>query len=189
MVGFQMQRLDGHMPRRRFMIAAAALAGVAATIGAVQVRADVDAAAVGGTLLLVEEPAGAVTLTAAKAKLTPTPQPIVVAGRIGGRGTEPFGKNEATFSMLEIPADDHAAKPGHKPDDCPFCKKRNANSPIAAVSFVGADGKVIPVDAQKLFGVADGQDVVVRGTGFFDPKLGIPVIQITGDGLYVRKAK
>ena len=106
MVGFQMLRLDGHMPRRRFMIAAAVLAGVAATIGAVQVRADVDAA---GTLLLVEEPVGAVTLTAAKAKLTPTPQPIVVAGRIGGRGTEPFGKNEATFSMLEIPADDHAA--------------------------------------------------------------------------------
>ncbi len=154
-----------------------------------EVRGEVDVAAVRGSLLLDAEPAGAVTLAAAKAKLTATPQPVVVAGRIGGRGTEPFGRNEATFSMLEIPADDHAQKPGHKPDDCPFCKKRNANSPIAAVSFVGADGKVIPLDAQKLFGLADGQDVVVRGTGFFDPKLGIPVIQITGDGLFVRKAR
>lgn len=154
-----------------------------------EVRGEVDVAAVRGSLLLDAEPAGAVTLAAAKAKLTAMPQPVVVAGRIGGRGTEPFGRNEATFSMLEIPADDHAQKPGHKPDDCPFCKKRNANSPIAAVSFVGADGKVIPLDAQKLFGLADGQDVVVRGTGFFDPKLGIPVIQITGDGLFVRKAR
>lgn len=164
-------------------------AGVATAMAAVCVaaRADVDVAAVRGTLILAEEPAGALTLAAAKAKLTATPQPIVVVGRIGGRGTEPFGRNEATFSILEIPADDHAKKPGHKPDDCPFCKKRAANSPIAAVSFVGVDGKVIPVDAQKLLGLKDGQDVVVRGTGFFDPKLGIPVLQITGDGLFVRQ--
>ena len=54
------------------------------------------------------------------------------------------------------------------------------------MSFVGTDGKVIPVDAQKLLGVAEGQDIVVRGTAFFDPALGIPVIQITGDGLFVR---
>jgi hypothetical protein len=48
---------------------------------------------------------------------------------------------------------------------------------------------VIAVDAQKLLGVAEGQDVVVRGQGFFDPKLGIPLIQINADGLYIRKAK
>lgn len=150
--------------------------------------AEVDAAAVRGRVLLAEEPAGATTLAAAKAKLTPSPQPVVIAGRIGGRGTDPFGKGEATFSMLEIPTDDHAKKPGHKPDDCPFCKKRNASSPIAAVSIVGADGKVIPLDAKALLGLRDGQDVVVSGKGFFDPKLGIPVIQVTADGLFVRPA-
>lgn len=157
--------------------------------GAAVSRAEVDVAAVRGSVLLAEEPAGAVSIADAKAKLGPTPQPVVVAGRIGGKGTSPFGKDEATFSMLEIPADDHAAKPGHKADDCPFCKKRTANSPIAAVSFAGADGRVIALDAQKLLGVAEGQDVVVRGRGFFDPKLGIPVIQINADGLYIRKAK
>jgi hypothetical protein len=151
--------------------------------------AEIDMAAIRGSVVLAEEPAGVLSIADAKAKLTATPQAVVVAGRIGGRGTSPFGKNEATFSMLEIPTDDHVAKPGHKPDDCPFCKKRAANSPIAAVSFAGADGKVIPLDAQKLLGVAEGQDVVVRGSGFFDPKLGIPVIQINADGLYVRKAK
>ena len=158
-------------------------------LGGPAVRAEIDVGAIRGSAVLAEEPAGALSITDAKAKLTATPQPVVVAGRIGGRGTSPFGKNEATFSMLEIPTDDHAAKPGHKPDDCPFCKKRAANSPIAAVSFAGADGKVIPLDAQKLFGVAEGQDVVVRGSGFFDPKLGIPVIQINADGLYVRTPK
>lgn len=162
---------------------------VAVGLAATAVLADVDTAAIRGTVILDEEPAGAVSIADAKAKLTATPQPVVVAGRIGGRGTSPFGKNEATFSMLDIPTDDHAAKPGHKPDDCPFCKKRAANSPIAAVSFAGSDGKVIPLDAQKLFGLAEGQDVVVRGSGFFDPKLGIPVIQINADGLYLRKAK
>lgn len=161
---------------------------VGSWVVAATAAAEVDVAAVRGGVLLAAEPEGAMSIADAKAKLTATPQPVVVAGRIGGRGTSPFGKNEATFSMLDIPADDHAAKPGHKPDDCPFCKKRAANSPIAAVSFAGPDGKVIPLDAQKLLGVAEGQDVVVKGTGFFDPKLGIPVIQVNASGIYVRKA-
>jgi hypothetical protein len=58
---------------------------------------------------------------------------------------------------------------------------------MAAVQFLAADGKPIPVDARKLFGVAKGSDVVIRGTGIFDPKLGIPVLQITADGIHVRK--
>ncbi len=151
--------------------------------------AAVDVAAARTAVLKDAEPAGAVTIAAAKAQLSTTPKAVVVAGRIGGRGTSPFGKNEATFSMLEIPTDDHATKPGHNADDCPFCKKRAANSPIAAVSFLGADGKVIPMAAPQLLGVAEGQDVVVSGSAIFDPKLGIPVIQIKADGLYIRPAK
>ncbi len=138
-------------------------------------------------LLLVAEPAGALSLAEAKAKLTTTPQPIVIAGRIGARGMDPFLEGKASFSLLEIPTDDHANKPGHVADDCPFCKKRNANSPMAAVQFLGADGKPLPVDARKAFGVQKGSDVVIRGTAVFDPKLGIPVIQMTADGIHVRK--
>lgn len=138
-------------------------------------------------LVLATEPAGALSLAQAKAKLTTTPQPVVIVGRIGAKGMDPFLEGKASFSLLEIPADDHAAKPGHNADDCPFCKKRNANSPIAAVQFLGPDGKPIPVDARKLFGVAKGSDVVIRGTGVFDPKLGIPVLQITADGIHVRR--
>ena len=138
-------------------------------------------------LVLAAEPAGALSLAQAKARLTTTPQPVVIVGRIGAKGMDPFLEGKASFSLLEIPADDHAAKPGHNADDCPFCKKRNANSPIAAVQFLGPDGRPIPVDARKLFGVAKGTDVVIRGTGVFDPRLGIPVLQITADGIHIRR--
>lgn len=163
---------------------------VAAGLAAVGLiaRAEVDVAALRKSLVLDAEPAGAVTLAAAKSQLTTTPKPVVIAGRIGGRGVDAFVKDKASFSLLEVPADDHAKKPGHNPADCPFCKKRQANSPIAAVQFVGADGKELPVDARALFGVKEGQDVVVRGTAIFDPKLGIPVLQVTADGIHVRPA-
>ena len=148
---------------------------------------ELDPATVRGQLVLPAEPAGAITPTAAKEKLTKEPQPIVIAGRIGARGgMEPFLENKASFVLVEIPADDHAKKPGHDNDNCPFCKKRQANAPMTAVQFLGADGKVIPVDARKLFNVVKGSDVVVRGQGVFDPKLAIPVIQLTAEGVFVR---
>lgn len=161
------------------------LAGVFVAGSALAALADVDMAAVRTALVLAEEPAAAVSLEVARQKLGTTPQPVVVVGRIGAKGMDPFLAGKASFSLLEVPADDHAEKPGHNADDCPFCKKRQANATMAAVQFLGPDGKPIPVDARQLFGVEKGQDVVVRGTGVFDAKLGIPVIQLTGDGIYV----
>jgi len=162
------------------------LAGVGAVQPASCLGLEIDPAAVRGRLVLAAEPEGAVTPTAAKEKLTKDPQPIVLAGRVGARGMEPFLNNKASFVLVEIPADDHAKKPGHDNDNCPFCKKRLANSPMIAVQFVGADGAVIPVDSRKLFSIQKGSEVVVRGQGVFDPKLAIPVIQLTADGMYIR---
>jgi hypothetical protein len=99
---------------------------------------------------------------------------------------EPFLEGKASFVLVEIPADDHAAKPGHDSDNCPFCKKKQANSPMVAVQFLGPDAKVIPIDSRKLFGIAKGSDVVVKGTAVFDPKLALPIIQLTADGIFVR---
>lgn len=150
----------------------------------------VDSDAIRKNVVLAAEPAGAVTPAAAKAALLKapanTPQQIVVAGRLGARGMEPFLDNKASFVLVEIPADDHAKKPGHDADNCPFCKKKQANSPMVAVQFLGADGKVIPIDSRKLFGVAKGSDVVVKGTAVFDPKLALPIVQLTADAIYVR---
>ncbi|MCX7429849.1 MAG: hypothetical protein NTY17_02390 [Planctomycetia bacterium] len=174
--------------RRIWLVASFAMVTTMAAVQpAVCMALEIDPATVRNQLVLPAEPAGAITPTAAKEKLTKDPQPIVIAGRIGARGgMEPFLENKASFVLVEIPNDDHAKKPGHDNDNCPFCKKRQANSPMTAVQFVGADGKVLPVDARKLFNVAKGSDVVVRGQGVFDPKLAIPVIQLTADGVFVR---
>lgn len=163
-----------------------AVHGVTALTPSACVALEIDPATVRGQMVLPAEPADAVTPTAAKEKLTKEPRPIVIAGRVGARGMEPFLENKASFVLVEIPADDHAKKPGHDNDNCPFCKKRQANSPMTAVQFVDANGMVIPVDARKLFGIQKGSDVVVRGRGVFDPKLAIPVIQLTADGIFVR---
>ncbi len=159
---------------------------VAACAVATLALADIDVAEVQKDLVLTEEPAGALPLAQARGKLGLEPKAIVIAGRIGGKGTEPFLEGKASFSLLEIPADDHASKPGHDADSCPFCKKRQANATMAAVQFLGADGKPLPVDARKLFGIEKGQDVVIRGTGVFDKKLGVPIIQVNADGIFVR---
>jgi len=172
--------------RRLGGIIAGCVAAMALLSPCASMALEIDPAAVRRQRVLPAEPVGAITPTAAQEKLTKDPQPIVIAGRVGARGMEPFLENKASFVLVEIPADDHAKKPGHDNDNCPFCKKRQANSPMTAVQFVGADGKVIPVDARKLFGIQKGSDVVVRGQGVFDPKLAIQVIQLTAEGMFVR---
>lgn len=175
---------------RRMMVSGSV---VAATMSCLpSVHAQTDAASLRTRLVMADEPVDPLTPTAAKETLLSKdapkgPQAIVIAGRIGAKGMEPFLENKASFVLQEIPADDHAGKAGHDADNCPFCKKRSANAPMVAVQFVGEDGKVLPLDARKLFGIKKGQDVVVRGSGVFDPKLAIPVIQLTAEAIHVRK--
>ncbi len=172
------------MHRRTVLVGVFLVSACCATAASFAETAAADAAT---ELVLAEEPAGALPLAQARGKLGLEPKPVVIAGRIGGKGTtDPFLEGKASFSLMEIPADDHASKPGHDADNCPFCKKRQANATMAAVQFLGADGKPIPVDARKLFGVEKGQDVVIRGTGVFNPKLGVPIIQVNADGIFVR---
>ena len=174
--------------RRAMRLMTAGLACLAAAVAPVLQAAD--PATVRQQVMLAAEPAGAVTPSAARQQLLQAtanqPQPLVLAGRLGARGMEPFLEGKASFVLVEIPADDHAAKPGHDSDNCPFCKKKQANSPMVAVQFLGPDGKVIPIDSRKLFGIAKGSDVVVKGTAVFDPKLALPIIQLTADGIFVR---
>ena len=177
------------MERRGFLtVAAAAGLGMAG----VPAFAQVDAAALTSKLVMPDEPVDPLTPTAARETLSAKdapkgPQQLVIAGRIGAKGMEPFLENKASFVLQEIPADDHAGKAGHDADNCPFCKKRSANAPMVAVQFVGGDGKPLPIDARKLFGVQKGQEVVVSGKAVFDPKLAIPVIQLTADAIHVRR--
>ena len=149
--------------------------------------ASIDVDNVRSSLMLKSEPAGAMTPTAAKAAVAKAPKQLVIAGRIAGsKGMDPFVKGKASFAMLQLP-DDHASQPGHNADDCPFCKKRLAKAPMVAVQFVGSDNKELPIDARDLFGVKDGEEVVIRGVASFNAKLALPIIQLQADGIYIRK--
>ena len=164
------------------------LAGINSMAARPLMAAGIDALAIRKQIVLAAEPAGAVTPTAAKAALAKSPKKMVIAGRIAGKGIDPFVKGKASFAMLQLP-DDHAKNPGHNADDCPFCKKRLAKAPMVAVQFVGGDGKELPIDARELFGVSQNAEVVVTGTASFNPKLALPIIQLQGESIYIRKAK
>lgn len=139
--------------------------------------------------VLPAEPEGAMSIVDAKSKLEKqpeAPQPVVIVGRIGAREHDPFLEGKASFIMIDIVDDGHAKKPGHDADNCPFCKKRQAKLPLAAVQFVDADGQVILFDSRQLFGLAKGREVVVRGTATYNTKLPMPVVQVTADAIHVR---
>jgi hypothetical protein len=139
--------------------------------------------------VLAAEPEGATSIVVAKENLEKqpdVPQPVLIVGQIGAREHDPFLEGKASFIMIDIVDDGHAKKPGHDADNCPFCKKRQAKLPLAAIQFVDGDGKVILFDSRKLFGLAKGREVVVRGTATYNTKLPMPVVQVTADAIHVR---
>lgn len=88
------------------------------------------------------------------------PAEVTLAGRIYGGDFSPFDAQVATFTMIDLPA------PGHNhedPGDCPFCKHKADNAAMAVVRLVGDDGQPLNLPADKLLGLAQNQDVVVRG--------------------------
>lgn len=124
------------------------------------------------------------------------PNRIVLKGLVGGMpnpwGADvepdfPWKKGQATFFLVDPPTadefsshaeeqgDDHAA-------DCPFCAREAANkaNAVAAVTFRDAAGEPLPIDARDLFGVAQGDLVVVRGVW----SLAGDLLMVDADGLY-----
>ncbi len=88
------------------------------------------------------------------------PAEVTLAGRIYGGDFSPFDPQVASFTMIDLPA------PGHQhddPGDCPFCKHKADNAAMAVVRLLGQDGQPLSVPADKLLGLAENQDVVVRG--------------------------
>jgi hypothetical protein len=136
--------------------------------------------------LTLPEPPEAMSIQAARdllQKVAGHRATVTVVGRIAARDNEePFLEGKASFVMLDLPDDAHAADKGHDSANCPFCKRRSAKAALAAVQFVDEKGVVLPFDARRLFGVEKGAKVIVRGEGFFDPKLPFPILQLTAVG-------
>lgn len=187
------------MPTRNFCLFAIAASFFAASVGCGPTAATVDPAAVAvyrSTLLLGEEPAGAMTpldLREAEEK----PGEVVLVGQIGGVANPwkesepnfPWKAGEATFFLVDpgtaASFADHAGDDPDHAENCPFCAraaKDNAES-IAVVTFADDAGKPIAIGASDLLGVEPNATVVVRGV----PRLAGGLLIVEANGVYIRK--
>ena len=134
-------------------------------------------------LLLQSEPTGVTTIAEAMAQLGENPS-VLVAGQIQQDENEAFLPGQAAFVIREILPDEtgHAGK--QHADNCPFCKRKLKNAPLAVVRVLGDDGEVVQVDARQLLGVDKGDVVIVRGLAtYLEP---VNTVQIDAEGVFIR---
>lgn len=146
--------------------------GEAAAVGA-RPAADVESAA----YRLTEEPSGARDLAAVYADAEDGDD-VVVAGRVGGRGS-PWVENLAAFTVV-----DPAAAPRTSCCPDPNCGTAPGEHTVQAlVRVVDAGGQIVAVDSRQLLGIEASQIVVVRGQARRDAAGNLSIL---ADGVFVR---
>lgn len=161
--------------------------------------AQIDVAAARQELVLAEEPADPQTaLDLSEREGGFSEGEVVLVGQVGGMPNPwgdaeaefPWRAGEASFFIVDpsTVADfsGHEHEEGEDHSDCVFCQNRAANSvhSVAAVTFNGADGKPLPVDARQLFEINADDIVVVKG---FAKRIGGDLLVVDAKGLYVRR--
>lgn len=134
-------------------------------------------------LLLPSEPESASTIAAAKEAVAEHAEVSIVA-RVGHDEFEAFVPDQAAFLVTEILPEEEGHRGKDHAANCPFCKRKAANVPRAAVQFLDESGSPLAFDARKLFGIRPSDVVVVRGMGKVHDEL--DMFQITADAIYVR---
>ncbi|MCM2374246.1 hypothetical protein [Aporhodopirellula aestuarii] len=151
----------------------------------------VTAGAISSDLVLKQKPESVLSLTDAAEKLVGpedapnepnASQEVVLIGRIDAGDFPAFQEGQATFMLSELPADGHGVDDPDHEDNCPFCKRRAEKAPKAIVNLVGQDGMTLTTDARKLIGVAEGDRVIVVGTGSYDES--VNAITLNSSGVY-----
>ncbi len=128
------------------------------------------------------EPKDSISLTDAKTILAEEAD-VVLLGRVGSGDLDPFEKGKAMFVLSEAP-EDHGDGKGHDGSECPFCKRKADEAPLAQIEFKDPSGTPIAYAANELFGLRKGQIVVVQGRGRYEKDTDTLVIQ--GKGIFVR---
>lgn len=133
-------------------------------------------------LLMSTEPAGSVTIEDARSNIESETQ-IVLTGRIGTPDLTNWWSttDDATIFISEGMPDSHYNPgDGHDPASCPFCKRKwKLEDSMAIVRFVDKSGQQIPVGANKLLDVKDGDVVVVKGVASLDES-GYLIVEASG---------
>ncbi len=134
-------------------------------------------------LMVSAEPAYPVSIEQI-AKAVIEDRDVTIAGRINAGKSDPFEKGKATLIMGELPEPGHDHAPD---DDCPFCRRKLEESQHCLVRFLDESGNILPYGAQELFGVQNGQDVVVVGKASMLADIGI--LQLDASQIYIRPTK
>lgn len=122
-------------------------------------RVETEAVALDPSLVLAEEPAGAVSVAEAREKATDGDE-VVVAGWIAG-SPQPIIEGRAAFTILDL------SLPPMECAEVPYsfcCMPKETLLPkVVLVKFVDEQGKTILKDARGLLGIKEGATVVVCG--------------------------
>ncbi|REJ65155.1 MAG: hypothetical protein DWQ31_19110 [Planctomycetota bacterium] len=133
--------------------------------------------------LLVEEPSDAIGVMIAREDAKDKDE-IVLLARIGGR-RNPFIEGRSAFmvidaSMTIVDDGQESGKGQVCLDDC--CTTLRKESTML-VKVVGADGKIVPLDARQLLDVNENDLVVVKGK----VERGKDSFSVAATGVYVRR--
>ena len=170
------------MSSKSLAIYASVLLLVASTGCDRQDAVDPAVAALRERLLLTAEPTGAVSVGEARKAVESSPE-VVVAGVVD-LDDQTSEKGKAVFVISELPPDgDSHGGPDHDAANCPFCKRRKAEAPMAVVQFLDSDGNVVSHDAGKLLGLKNHQAVVIRGRAQVSE---LDMLVVNADSIYIR---
>lgn len=147
-----------------------AIAGITVGILGCDSSESTQFAAVRKVVLATEKPSELQTFAEAKERLADKPS-ITIRGKIAAGDFDPFEGNKSIFTITEIPADSHDGEPGHDADNCPFCKRRAKDAPMALVRLLDEQGNLFPFSAAKILGLKKDQVVIVQGNAEYKPDL------------------
>lgn len=132
------------------------------------------------SLVLVEEPAGALSVAEVRENAKDRDE-VVVAGWIAG-SKQPIIEGRAAFTIVDLNL------PPMKCAKIPYsycCMPKETLLPkVVLVKFVDEQGKTILKDARGLLGIKEGATVVIRGHAKCTEEG--KVIAVLANGLYVR---
>jgi hypothetical protein len=134
------------------------------------------------TILLSEEPAQVSSVAEAK-EGSDWPRELTVRGRIDLAPFKAVADRKAIFMLNEIIANGHSDDPSHDASNCPFCKKKSAQAPKAAVRLVDNEGVPLSIGVERLLGVQQDDIVIVQGQGDFSAELDL--LTITAHAVFV----
>ena len=134
--------------------------------------------------VLAEEPDDAIGVIAAR-ESAKNGEHVVIVGRIGG-ATNPWIEGRAAFMLMDASMTlvANGTDSGSNQICMDECCAQERTACTTLVKVVDQDGRILPADTRRLFGVAANDMVVVRGIASKDEEGNFVVL---ADGVHVRR--